>query len=62
MEAWLTEKINGGFNKGLSQGENRLSKLIQVLLKAGKNQYIDEATTNPTRRMELYREYGISLA
>ena len=66
MEAWLTEKINGGFNKGLSQGlsqgENRLSKLINKLLTAGKNQDALEATTNPARRMELYREYGISLA
>ena len=58
MEAWLTEKINGG----ISQGENRLGQLIDKLLGCGRNQDAREASTNPTRRMELYKEYGISLA
>ena len=58
MEAWLTEKINGG----ISQGENRLGQLIDKLLGCGRNLDAREASTNPTRRMELYREYGISLA
>ncbi|MBR2214558.1 MAG: Rpn family recombination-promoting nuclease/putative transposase [Selenomonadaceae bacterium] len=57
MDAWLTEKINGG----IAQGEKRLSKLMNLLLTSGKNQEAIEATTNPARRMELYREYNIAL-
>ena len=57
MDEWLTRKINGG----ITQGENRSWQLIDKLMSCGKSDEIHEAATNPTRRMELYREYGIAV-
>ena len=41
------------------QGENKLGALISILLNLGKTQEIQEASTNPARRQELYQLYGI---
>ncbi|MBR2214559.1 MAG: hypothetical protein IJ849_02230 [Selenomonadaceae bacterium] len=61
MDAWLTKQINGGIVKGITKGENRLGELIDKLLSLGRSNEAREAATNPTRRMELYREYNIAI-
>ena len=48
-----------GEAQGITKGESRLGRLISMLLGNGRNQDISDAATNPTRRMELYREFGI---
>ncbi|MBR2215280.1 MAG: hypothetical protein IJ849_05925 [Selenomonadaceae bacterium] len=54
----MGEKI--GEKRGQKQGEDRLAKLINTLLGAGRAQEIPIVTTNEERRQELYREYGIA--
>ena len=44
---------------GSAEGENKLGALISILLNLGKTQEIQEASTNPARRQELYQLYGI---
>ena len=44
---------------GRAEGENKLGALISILLNLGKTQEIQEASTNPSRRQELYQLYGI---
>ena len=55
----ILERDQRNRNEGITQGENRLGKLMGILLGIGKNQDALNAATNPVRRMELYREYGI---
>lgn len=49
-----------GEARGEKRGESRMAKLMAILLGAGKNRDATEAATNPKRRQELYREYGIA--
>ena len=41
------------------QGENRLARLINNLVKEKKYQEIEEVSNDSERRQELYRQYGI---
>ena len=68
MEAWIDEAENRGYSRGvdqgisqgISQGENRMGQLINVLLRDGKSDELQRVATDETRRMELYRQYGIN--
>ena len=48
-----------GQERGEKQGENRLARLIDNLVKEKKYQEIEEASNDSGRRQELYRQYGI---
>ena len=55
----LIDDILDRDRRNREEGENRLGHLISILLGNGRNQDVNDAATNPTRRMELYREFGI---
>ena len=48
-----------GEERGKIEGENRMAKLIQLLLKEKKYKEIDMASSNCEKRQELYRLYGV---
>ena len=49
-----------GMKAGKAEGENRLSRLISLLLKGGKTDEIAAATESEDARNELYAKYGIA--
>ena len=51
---------NDGYDAGRAEGESKLSRLISILLKAGKTDDIAAATENADTRMKLYAKYGIA--
>ena len=60
METWIDEAENRGISKGISQGEQRLGRLMDVLLRDGKNQEARLAAIDNSKRTELYRQYNIN--
>ena len=46
--------------EGRKEGENRLAKLISFLLKNGKQDEIERATSHPENLPGMYVKYGIS--
>lgn len=67
MSEWLTKIINEseangvarGISQGLSQGENRLGKLVDLLLNQGRTEDLKKAAKNPEYRNRLYQELQI---
>lgn len=51
--------IKASFDDGVETGENRLAKLIDILMKNGKQEDIQFALNNEVKRNELYKQYGI---
>ena len=51
----LTEMVEEARN----DGENRLSKLIFLLMQKGENEIVMQITQNENLRKEYYRMYGI---
>ena len=51
--------IKASFDDGVEMGENRLAKLIDILMKNGKQDDIQFALNNEVKRNELYKQYGI---
>ena len=58
-EIHMCEYIDMLEARGEIKGENRLGKLIQLLLKEKKYKEIDMASSNREKRQELYRLYGV---
>lgn len=48
-----------GLKEGMKEGEERLSRLIQALLHAGRTEDMQLALSNPEYREKLYREYNL---
>ena len=48
-----------GLAQGLSEGENRLSALINLLLEKGLTDDIPKVTTDSAYRDELYKKYQL---
>ena len=59
MLAAREEGIKQGVEQGREQGEGKLSRLFAILLKEGKQMEMIEASSDPIRRQELYKKYGI---
>ena len=55
----LLESHMHGEEIGRREGENKLGKLIAILLQQGKNSEVQEVATNEIRRRELYKQYNI---
>ena len=53
-------KIDEERDEARAEGENRLSRLISLLLKAGKTEEAIAATESEDARNELYTRYGIA--
>lgn len=51
-----SEKI---LSKGITQGENKLSTLIQKLISVGRNDEIAKATSDCKYKEKLYKEFKI---
>ena len=55
----LEEAQEKGEKKGEEKGMLRLGALIQLLLKDGRTDEIQAATTDPTIRNQLFRKYNV---
>ena len=55
MEVWIDEAEE----RGRKEGEGKLGRLMDVLVRNGRIQDIQEAATNADRRQQLYMQYGI---
>ncbi len=53
--------LQASFDDGVESGENRLAKLIDTLMKNGKQEEIQNALNDEVKRNELYKQYGICL-
>ena len=51
--------IKASFDDGVETGENRLAKLIDTLMQNGKQEDIQNALKDESKRNELYKQYGI---
>ncbi len=51
--------IKASFDDGVEMGENRLAKLIDILIKNDKQEDIQFALNDEVKRNELYKQYGI---
>ena len=51
--------IQEGFQKGLRQGEEKLGRLIQLLIRNSRSDEIDRAVTDRQYQEALYREFGL---
>ncbi len=62
-EVWRSEGIaqgiQQGIERGLEEGENRFSKLLQMLKEAGRNEDLDRVISDRAYRERLYRENHI---
>ena len=53
------EGIRIGVKRGVKQGEERLSNLLEKMLKDGRDSEIGLVISNMTKRRRLYKEYGL---
>ena len=53
------ENAYRGYSLGLEKGEQNFGKLIQILIKEGKMEEIQEVTDDAVLRESLYRKYHI---
>ena len=51
--------FDDGMHTGFEQGENRLAKLVALLLQNGKTDEVQIALHNSNKRNELYKLYQI---
>ena len=55
----LDRGIREGFQKGLRQGEEKLGRLIQLLIRNSRSDEIDRAVSDRQYQEALYREFGL---
>ena len=48
-----------GKTEGRAEGENRLAKLVQVLMDNGRNEDLKKALSDQSYREQLYMEAGL---
>lgn len=53
------EGIELGRNEGLSQGEDRMNRLVICLIENGRQDDIEKAARDKQYREQLYKEYDI---
>lgn len=58
-EQGVAQGIAQGVAQGVVQGEDRLGKLIRILIKDNKISLVEEVTLNKEMRDALYKKYGI---
>ena len=45
--------------KGRTEGADRMASLVEMLLKAGRTDDLQKASTDPVYREQLFKEFGI---
>ena len=51
--------VKDGLDRGIRQGEEKLGRLIQLLIRNSRSDEIDRAVTNRQYQEALYREFGL---
>ena len=46
--------------KGLAEGADRMASLVSVLLKAGRTEDLQKASSDAAYREQLFKEFGIA--
>lgn len=59
MRMLRQEGLEEGRKEGRSEGEDKLGKLVSLLLSKGRNDDIQKAAVDQEARMALYEEFGI---
>lgn len=59
MRRLRQEGLEEGRKEGRSEGEDKLGKLVSLLISQGRNNDIQRAAVNREARMALYEEFGI---
>ena len=59
LDRGIREGIQQGFQKGLRQGEEKLGRLIQLLIQNSRSDEIDRAVSDRQYQEALYREFGL---
>ena len=52
-------RYDAGFSAGIEEGENRIAKLVDALIKDGKQAEIQTALNDESKRNEFYKIYGV---
>ena len=55
----LEDERQQGIEQGIEEGENRLGKLISILMQKGENEIVMQVVQNESLRKEYYQKYGI---
>ncbi len=58
-ERGIEKGITIGEDRGRTEGEALLGKLVKLLLGEGRTVDIDRASTDPEARRQLYREFHL---
>ena len=59
VEKGYNRGVEKGYNQGKADGENRLGKLISILMAEGKTDVVIQVSENEVIREEYYRKYNI---
>ncbi|MBP3620734.1 MAG: Rpn family recombination-promoting nuclease/putative transposase [Lachnospiraceae bacterium] len=59
MEQGLQQGMEQGLQQGMDIGTERMAKLVDVLLKAGKTEDLNDALLDEKVRLKLFEEYSI---
>ncbi|MBR5127896.1 MAG: hypothetical protein IKU69_05660 [Roseburia sp.] len=59
-QAHIENEKEIAYEEGVKEGESRLSKLIQLLVKEKRTEEIEKATSDKEYREKLYKEYNVN--
>ena len=60
MSEWLDKVIKTSEERGEEKGENRMGKLVKILLKQGRTEDLDRAVGDSEFRDQLFQEFQIA--
>ena len=55
----LEARREDGYEEGHEDGENKLARLVTLLLRDGKEHEMQKILSNKSMRQEMYAQYGI---
>ena len=56
----MAKGLDQGRAEGLAMGADRMASLVEMLLKAGRTDDLQKASTDPVYREQLFKEFGIA--
>ena len=59
-ELFRKDCLEEGRAEGLAMGADRMASLVEMLLKAGRTDDLQKASTDPVYRENLFKEFGIA--
>ena len=60
LERGLASGRAEGHAEGLAEGADRMASLVSVLLKAGRTEDLQKASSDAAYREQLFKEFGIA--